>query len=57
MVLDSAVVSALDCLSIERSGVQIPARAGIWFEISDPLAPPSLLSGNEYSDRTLSVGR
>jgi len=44
-------------LPIERFGVQIPAMAEIWFEISVPPAPPSQLSYDEYNDRTLSVGR
>jgi len=33
------------------------ARAEIWTEISAPPAPPSQLSYDEYTDRTLSVGR
>ena len=43
--------------SIVRFGVQNPARTEIWFEISVPPAPPSQLSYDEYTDRTLSVGR
>jgi len=42
---------------IERSGVQIPARAEIWFKISAPTAPSSQLIYDEHTDRTLSVGR
>ena len=40
-----------------RLGVQTSERAGIWFEISVPPAPPSQLSYDEYTDHTLSVGR
>jgi len=34
-----------------------PDRAEIWIEISAPPVPPSQLSYNEYTDRTLSVER
>ena len=44
-------------LPFVRFGVQTPARAEIWFEISAPPAPPSQLGYDEYTDRTLSVGR
>jgi len=40
-----------------RFGVQTPARAEIWFEISVPPVPPSQLSFDEYTDRTLPAGR
>jgi len=40
-----------------RLGFQIPARAEIWFEISAPSEPRRQLSYDEYTDRTLSVGR
>ena len=38
-------------------GVQIPAMAEISFQISVSPAPPSPISYNEYTDRTLPVGR
>jgi len=38
-------------------GVQTPTKAEIWFKISVPPAPPGQLSYDEYTDRTLSVGR
>ena len=44
-------------LLVMKLGVQIPARAEIWIEIFAPPAPPSQLSYDEYTDRTLSVGR
>ena len=44
-------------LPTERFGAQIPARAENWFEISAPCVPPRQLSYDEYTDRTLSVGR
>ena len=40
-----------------RFEVQTPARAEIWLEISVQSALPSQLSYDEYTDRTLSVGR
>jgi len=39
-------------LPIERSRVEIPARAEIWFEISAPPVHPSQLSDDEYTDHT-----
>jgi len=39
-----------------RFGVQISARAEVWFEISPP-APLSQLGCDEYTDRMLAVGR
>ena len=44
-------------LNRECPGVQTPARAEIWFEISAPSALPSQLIYDEYTDCTLSVGR
>jgi len=41
----------------ERSKVHIPAREEICIEISAPSAPPSQLSYDEYTDRTLAVVR
>ena len=40
-----------------RLGVQIPARAEIWFEISAPPVLSTQLNYDEYTDHTLSVGR
>ena len=40
-----------------RFGVQTPARAEIWFQISVPSAPPSQFTYDGYTDRTMSVGR
>ena len=39
MVLDGLVVSMMGCLAIMTFGVQIPARAEIWFELSATSAP------------------
>jgi len=40
-----------------NSSLHLYARAEILLEISVPSAPPSQLSYDEYTDRTLSVGR
>ena len=45
---------------IERFGIEIPARAEIWIEISAPhasLANSAMMSSIEYTNRTPSVGR
>ena len=42
-------------LPIERFGIEIPARAKIWFEISAPPAPPSQFSYDEHTGHTLSM--
>ena len=54
-----AVAQWLACWTANRVRfvIQIPTRADIRFEISASLAPPSQLSYDEYTDRTLSVGR
>ena len=49
------VVSRLNSQSRGRG--QIPTMAEILFDISAPPAPPRQLSSDEYTDRTLSVGR
>ena len=44
-------------LPIERFGVQILPMAEIWIEISAPLALPSQISYDKYTDCTQSVGK
>ncbi len=49
----SPVIRESAGLPLERSRIQILARAEVWFEISAIAAPPSQLSYDEYTDLTL----
>ena len=57
-VLDSLVVSALDCQSRGRGFKSLPGQKfDLRFLFHQPTVPRSQLSYNEYTDRTLSLGR
>ena len=51
------VVSMLYFQNFEWFVVRISVRAETWLEISAPPVPPSQHSYDEYTDRTLTVGR